>query len=289
MSRKAKSAGSCPECGIPLFGPPLKERPPGSCTGCGIPFAEPDTFDFFVPDTSRKFLAVGMSRMGKSDWGKDFSEYLLGEGEAVVTWDVEREYSVHGIPREGCRLGPLAEQVTTSEFLRRVRSPLESENEWFLKHPISVAVVPDNPDATGKELAKELASWLPYVRERGKVHLKLEEVGAYGEWAEDLLQEVVTRWGKDGVVPYLYAQQMTMVPPSPRSGCTDLISFRQYKRSDLEHAAREYGPAFASQLPLLRRKQLKRADPVRAALERMARMNPLGIPPGRGEEERNGG
>lgn len=183
---------------------------------------------------------VGKRGSGKSTRAKELCQRLMDAGQRVVAFDPHDEYSEHGRASKQVRLGPLSQRMTMLELC---------EDESILDEPgLALAVVPEGDP---RELAKSVHELSEMVRDTGRVVLLLEELGMYGEFAADTLNELACQSRHDEVPLVFVAQRMVQVPKTARTQISTLNSGRQDDPADLRALADVAGPHFADAVALL--------------------------------------
>jgi len=235
-----------------------------------------EDFPFWVPQTWECIGVAGMKRRGKSALLKRWCRFLMRElkraypGWGIVVCDAHDEYSVLGLERDDCQLGPLPQRRTMADLV----VDAEEDPEVLHRPDLALAVAPDSLDMDRTQMAAGYRSVMHLLRKRGRVIVIFEELGFWGEHAEESLHTVAACWGKDGVVPVYCGQAVTDTPASVRRQWSCLVSAQQVKRSDLDFIKGQAGGRIAAAIAQLEPKQYVRADLNEPAPEVLASLSP---------------
>lgn len=198
------------------------------------------TFPFWEPECWERIGVAGMTRRGKSALLKAWCGWLMKRGRRLVVIDVDDEYSPEGQDRgEECALGPLRQRLTVAELLEE----LKLNPEFLNRKDLALALVPEDPNEDPEEVAAQIMSVAPYLRDADALIIIFEEVGYWGEHAARLLHAAAARWGKRGHVPIFVGQCLTDCPEKARKQWSCIVTFQQVKPTDLDYLKRHAGEA----------------------------------------------
>lgn len=171
---------------------------------------------------------VGKTGTGKSTRAKAFLGLALDEGWRVCGFDPHNEFSKEGRPSKQVTLGPLARSMTVEEFLA-------GDAEQLLDEPkLSLALV---PRPRPRDMAEDFKELVPLIRATGRLMFFADELGLWGEYCQDELDELATQSRHDDVPLVLVAQRMVQIPKTARTQVSHLNSGLQDEPSDLDAIA----------------------------------------------------
>jgi hypothetical protein len=202
---------------------------------------------FWVPEEGEAVGVPGMTRMGKSSFQKAWQRWLMDRAVCVYAWDPAREMSIHGLELERTPRGPLQTQVTVSEL--EAAPALLRKVEVGAKRP-AVAIVPDSEYPIREERAADFVRAMKVMlpnKVKGDCVLFLGECGLLegDRAAEEMMVEIATTWGKEGVASAWDTQCTSMVPDRARRQWRTLVAFKQVDVNDRQANTRLVSRRFA--------------------------------------------
>jgi hypothetical protein len=197
-----------------------------------------------------------MNGSGKSELIKRLIHEWLAAGRVVVAFDVDDELSRHGAKLPGVTPGPLRDRCT-------VRELLADPDRWLGGRDVSLAVVPEDPNEDGDDVARQFVAFSKWVRIRARrgreaglpdLVFVCEELGYWADPEEATghvkaairrLKAIACKWRKQGVALVVCCQMLTQIPEKVRQQVSKFVCFQQVKASALSMLARETDRGFA--------------------------------------------
>jgi hypothetical protein len=216
---------------------------------------EGDCLEFYIPEPGESVGVIGITRHGKSYFGKQWAAALLEMGERVIVWDPCHEWGKDAIQRKGTEPGPMARTVTIAQ--------LEADPALLTGGRLNLAVRPEDILAPAKEIAEDFKKFAWLVRRvssPGRIHVFVDEVALLKKEAEAELDDMAERWAKDELIPYFFGQRWMHFTVGMRAEIARLVAFKQVKASDLVHLGQDAGKAFARSVALLKPHKYRVAD-----------------------------
>ncbi|RJS26075.1 hypothetical protein DRW03_06345 [Corallococcus sp. H22C18031201] len=191
-------------------------------------------------------LYVGKRGTGKSTRAKAALGAAMKAGQRVVAYDVHDEYSQLGRDSGQVVLGPLTHRMTVSE--------LADNLDVLERDGLALAVVPEGPN---REKGEDFAALVEDVLDVGELVLLADEVGQWGRYCAEALDELACQSRHSAVPVVLVAQRLTQVPKTARTQATQINSGRQDNPDDLRALADVAGQDFASAVSRLVRGEFR--------------------------------
>jgi hypothetical protein len=189
----------------------------------------------WVPAAGEAVGVAGLTGMGKSEFEKALTAFIIEKGTPVYWWDAMREGSREGIARESTPLGPLRHQLTVKEL-----EYLTSENLACVAEDArapAIALVPNASKPKRAERAADFCRGMELFIEhkpKGPCVLFITECGLLeGDAdAEELLGEMATTWRKEQVGLVFDLQMISQLPDRARRQLLTIVAFRQVDTFD---------------------------------------------------------
>ncbi|NBD09638.1 helicase HerA domain-containing protein [Corallococcus silvisoli] len=191
-------------------------------------------------------LCVGKRGTGKSTRAKAMLAAAMAAGQRVLAFDPHDEYSKHGRDSGQVRLGPLTQRMTLVELADNL-DVLEEDG-------LALAVV---PEGSQRDKGEDFAALVDDVLDVGELVFLADEVGQWGRYAIEALEELACQSRHSAVPVVLVAQRLTQIPKTARTQATQLNSGRQDNPDDLKALADLAGDDFAVAVARLARGEHK--------------------------------
>jgi energy-coupling factor transporter ATP-binding protein EcfA2 len=188
-------------------------------------------------------LYVGKRGSGKSTRAKQLLAAAMAAGQPCVAFDPHDEYSQEGRQSSQVRLGPLTQRMTVEQ--------LAADPDALLEKRLSLAVVPEGLGP--REKAEAFSALVDEVLDAGDVVLLADEVGQWGRYCAEQLDELACQSRHSGVPVVLVAQRLVQVPKTARTQATLVNSGRQDNPDDLAALADLAGEGFSEAVARLKR------------------------------------
>jgi hypothetical protein len=192
-------------------------------------------------DPRDRLVIVGKTGSGKSTWAKKLMAAELEHGTRIVAFDPHDECSQLGRKSDQVRLGPLLQRCTVEELFHDPR-------EWLDREDLALAVVPAR---TRRECAIDFLEVSEQIRSTGGLVYVVEEVGFFGDYANDSLEDVACQYRHEAIAVALVAQCTVQIPKIARRQASRVVSGRQDDPDDLAALEKMCGRGFSERVSRL--------------------------------------
>lgn len=195
-------------------------------------------------------LFLGKTGSGKSRKAKQLlALHQQRRGARIVAFDPHDEYSRQGKASEYIDLGPLKHRVTVDELAL-------NPERWLDAEDVSLAVVPDTQGGR-RAVAEDFSDLCRIVGWSGDLLFCVDEVGYFGDYAEEDLEDAACQLRHQGIALALVAQRATQIPKTARAQASVIYSGRQDDPDDVNALRKIAGEDFAERVQRLAPGQLE--------------------------------